>query len=190
MADVQMSMFIQSLQSIAEYIATIANKYLVVDMVEKYTGEGVGSFPRIAFDTIGSKTGYSPQDLVALKNAGLVTGDGTLEEYVRRRGELPPLTPFKEALEKKAERRQLEQELGVTLSSTPVEPANTTPDAQTMGGVMQQQQHSSDDLQKLTSAAGTLIRSGFDPAAALEAVGLDPIKHTGLLPVTVKEGEA
>jgi hypothetical protein len=36
-------------------------------------------------------------------------------------------------------------------------------------------------------AAGMLIRSGFDPASALTAVGLDPIKHLGLLPITVKD---
>ena len=36
------------------------------------------------------------------------------------------------------------------------------------------------------SAAGTLFRSGYLPDAALEAVGLDPILHTGLLPVTLK----
>jgi hypothetical protein len=36
-------------------------------------------------------------------------------------------------------------------------------------------------------AAGVLVRSGFDPAAALTAVGLDPIAHLGLLPITVKD---
>lgn len=38
----------------------------------------------------------------------------------------------------------------------------------------------------LVDAAATLIRSGFDPVGALEAVGLDPIEHLGLLPVTVQ----
>lgn len=42
------------------------------------------------------------------------------------------------------------------------------------------------DLAPKIEAAGLLIRSGFDPAAALTAVGLDPIKHLGLLPVTLK----
>jgi hypothetical protein len=36
------------------------------------------------------------------------------------------------------------------------------------------------------NAAGTLIRSGFEPGDALRAVGLDPIKHLGLLPVTLQ----
>ncbi|MEI4273918.1 phage portal protein [Klenkia sp. LSe6-5] len=35
-------------------------------------------------------------------------------------------------------------------------------------------------------AASALIRSGFAPAAVIEAVGLDPIEHLGLLPVTVQ----
>lgn len=46
---------------------------------------------------------------------------------------------------------------------------------------------SADDLLKLVNAAGTLIRSGFAPEAALAAVGLDPIQHTGLLPVTARD---
>lgn len=36
------------------------------------------------------------------------------------------------------------------------------------------------------NSAATLIRSGFVPAAALEAVGLDPIDHFDLLPVTLQ----
>lgn len=36
------------------------------------------------------------------------------------------------------------------------------------------------------NAAGVLVRSGFDPEDALRAVGLDPIKHLGKLPVTVQ----
>lgn len=43
------------------------------------------------------------------------------------------------------------------------------------------------DIKLQVDAAGILIRSGFLPDAALEAVGLDPIEHTGLLPVTLKD---
>lgn len=46
---------------------------------------------------------------------------------------------------------------------------------------------SADDIVKLVNAAAALIRSGFDPEGALVAVGLDPIKHLGLLPVTVQK---
>ncbi|MGQ7313381.1 phage portal protein [Microbacterium arabinogalactanolyticum] len=43
-----------------------------------------------------------------------------------------------------------------------------------------------DEIATLVNAAATLIRSGFDPEEALVAVGLDPVKHLGLLPVTVQ----
>ena|GEM_PF-293903 len=43
-----------------------------------------------------------------------------------------------------------------------------------------------DDIKTRIDAAAALIRSGFEPAAAIQAVGLDPIKHLGLLPVTVQ----
>lgn len=46
---------------------------------------------------------------------------------------------------------------------------------------------SADDLVKLVNAAAALIRSGFDPVDALVTLGLDPIKHLGLLPVTVQK---
>ena len=34
-----------------------------------------------------------------------------------------------------------------------------------------------------------LIRAGFDPEAAMVTAGLDPIKHSGLLPVTLQRPE-
>lgn len=43
------------------------------------------------------------------------------------------------------------------------------------------------NLKDQVEAAGILIRSGFAPTGALKTVGLDPIKHLGLVPVTVKE---
>lgn len=42
---------------------------------------------------------------------------------------------------------------------------------------------------KAVEALGTLIRAGFEPIAAAAALGLPPIGHTGLVPVTVKEPE-
>ena len=38
-------------------------------------------------------------------------------------------------------------------------------------------------------AATALVRAGFDPQAALSTVGLDPVKHLGLLPITVKDAQ-
>ncbi|WAC65175.1 phage portal protein [Agrococcus sp. SL85] len=43
------------------------------------------------------------------------------------------------------------------------------------------------DLKERVEAATALIRAGFDPSESLVAVGLDPIKHLGLLPVTIQK---
>lgn len=44
-----------------------------------------------------------------------------------------------------------------------------------------------DDIAKLVAAATALIRAGFKPEESLAAVGLDPIEHLGLLPVTLRD---
>jgi HK97 family phage portal protein len=44
-------------------------------------------------------------------------------------------------------------------------------------------------LKEKVDAVGTLVRSGFDPASALEALGLPAIDHLGLLPVTLQKEE-
>lgn len=45
---------------------------------------------------------------------------------------------------------------------------------------------SADDFLKRVNAAAALIRSGFAPEESLIKSGLDPVKHLGLLPVTVQ----
>lgn len=42
------------------------------------------------------------------------------------------------------------------------------------------------DLMEQVNAASALVRAGFEPAGALRLVGLDPIAHLGLLPITVQ----
>lgn len=42
------------------------------------------------------------------------------------------------------------------------------------------------DISAKVNAAGALVRAGYDPEAAAAAVGLPPIKHSGLVPVTVQ----
>jgi hypothetical protein len=64
---------------------------------------------------------------------------------------------------------------------------SATPTADTAAPAPESAGPSADDLVKLTNAVGTLIRSGFDPVESLTELGLDPIKHLGLLPVTVQK---
>ncbi|GFK19208.1 phage portal protein family protein [Corynebacterium glutamicum] len=110
LAEVQMDLFIQYLQAIAERIATIANKYLVEDMVEKFTGERVGPFPLITFDPVGSKKELTAEALASLVRDGVILPDKDLEEEIRRRYNLPPKRPLEEALaEKNSERGNNEE---------------------------------------------------------------------------------
>lgn len=51
-------------------------------------------------------------------------------------------------------------------------------------------ERTADDIKKLVDAAGALVRAGFQPQGALAAVGLDPIEHLGLLPITLRDEEA
>lgn len=60
------------------------------------------------------------------------------------------------------------------------------PDTTGQGAIGTGSAMSAEDLAKRVAAAAALIRSGFDPVAALAAAGLDPVDHLGLLPTTVQ----
>jgi len=49
---------------------------------------------------------------------------------------------------------------------------------------------SAEEMGRRVESAGSLIRSGFEPAAVVDAVGLAPLAHTGLLPVTIQSGSS
>lgn len=89
LADVQMALFFQNLNQIAQTVADTANQYLVRDMVDAYTGE-VDAYPLIEFDTIESIKMLTPNDLATLANAGVIFMDATTEDHVRRQYEMPP----------------------------------------------------------------------------------------------------
>lgn len=94
LAEVQLGVFIQSLQTIAERIATTANAHLVEEMVHFGTGQETGPYPRIVFDPIGSKNDLSPESIALLINSGALLPDRDLEEEIRRRGNLPTKRPY------------------------------------------------------------------------------------------------
>lgn len=89
LADVQMALFFQNLNQIAQQVADTANQYLVRDMVDAYAG-GAEAYPLIEFDTIESIKMLTPNDLATLANAGVIFMDATTEDHVRRQYEMPP----------------------------------------------------------------------------------------------------
>lgn len=129
LADTQSDFFNQSEQTVADWVADVANQHVVEDLVEVAFPDYEGPCPRITFDAIGSRKELTAQDLVALANGKVIFMDPPTEEYVRDRYDLPPSQPLSEALAGKKKRLEMEQEAGVTLSSEPVEAVPTaTPD--------------------------------------------------------------
>ena len=94
LAETQLDMFVQSLQTIGEQIATVANKYLIEEMVDIAFDTTGGPYPRLVFDPIGSKKELTAESLSILTNSGVILPDKDLEEEVRRRYSLPPKRPF------------------------------------------------------------------------------------------------
>ena len=94
LAETKLDMFVQSLQTIGEQIATVANKYLVEEMVDIAFDTSGGPYPRLVFDPIGSKKELTAESLSILTNSGVILPDKDLEEEVRRRYSLPPKRPL------------------------------------------------------------------------------------------------
>ena len=127
LAETQSDLFIQSLQTTAEWVADVATQHIVEDLVRVAFPEHTGLVPRISFDPIASKKEISAADLAGLKNAGLILGDKDLEEDLRRRYTLPPKQKLSDALESKKERQRMEEQMGVTLSSQDEIPTDIKP---------------------------------------------------------------
>lgn len=155
LAETQSDLFIQSLQTIAEWIADTATQHIVEDLVDVAFPDYDGMAPRIIAEPIASKKELSAQDLATLVRDKVLIPDRDLEEDTRRRYSMPAKRPLSEA-------RKENPEVG-----------KKSPDA--------------DEYNKLVSAATALIRAGFDPEAALEAVGLPQVEHTGKEPVTIRD---
>lgn len=91
--------FVLALQKVAKDIARTASRHVVADLVRwNWPGERA---PRLVFDEIGARRDALVQALATLVNAGVLTADQDLEEFVRAalgipaRGGAP--TPIKEA---------------------------------------------------------------------------------------------
>lgn len=127
LADVQSSFFVQSLQTTADWISTVANQHVVEDLVDVAYPGYEGNIPKIICDPIASKKELSATDLATLKREGLIFGDSVLEEHLRRVYNMPAKQPLDEALDAKSKRLEMEKEKGVTLRDESTEPETDTP---------------------------------------------------------------
>lgn len=94
LAETQSDLFIQSLQTTAEWVADVATQHIVEDLVAIAFPEHDGLCPRVTFDPIASKKELTAQALALLANAGIILADRDLEEDVRRRYSLPGKRPL------------------------------------------------------------------------------------------------
>lgn len=84
--------FTLSLQTVAMQIADTANQHVVEDLVDWNFGESEPA-PRIVFDEIGSKHPATAEAIKALVDAGVITADDDLEQYLRTALGLPDPDP-------------------------------------------------------------------------------------------------
>lgn len=130
LAQTQSDLFVQSLQTIAEWLADVFTQHVIEDLVRVAFPEHDGLCPRLVFDPIASKKELTAQDLATLVRDGVILPDKDLEEHTRRVFSMPPKQKLADALAGKKYRQDLEQTMGVTLSE-PAEPPPPESDAST-----------------------------------------------------------
>ncbi|MGV0868695.1 phage portal protein family protein [Corynebacterium kalidii] len=143
LAETQSDLFIQSLQTIADWIADTATQHIVEDLVEVAFPGHDGLCPRIVVDPIASKKELSAQDLATLASAGVLQMDKDLEEHVRRVYSQPAKRPRAAAV----------------ADGTIKEDVSDGADAQ--------------ELAQLAAATKSLVDAGVSQEDALRATGLD-----------------
>lgn len=149
-------------------------EYVVRDWVEANYGADE-PYPVVKADELAADQAPTAEALGALVAGGILSADAGLEDEIRRRYRLPALP---EDHPRRTGGPATPPAGGAQLPTDPG-PAAAPPSPADVAG----------DLLKQVNAAAALIRSGFAPDKALEAVGLDPIEHLGLLPVTVQKPE-
>ncbi|WKD60912.1 hypothetical protein CCICO_04375 [Corynebacterium ciconiae DSM 44920] len=93
LAETQNDLFVQSLQSIADWIIDTANQHIVEDLVELSWPEYDGPAPLLMADPIASKKELTAEALAMLVNAGVIFMDPSSENEVRRRYQMPQKDP-------------------------------------------------------------------------------------------------
>lgn len=112
LAETQSDLFVQSLQTIAEWVADVFTQHVIEDLVHVAFPEYDGMCPRLVFDPIASKKELTASDIALLVDKGVIYTDKNLEEHLRRTYSLPAKQRFEEALQDRLDRRQLEEDMG------------------------------------------------------------------------------
>lgn len=169
LGDTFVDFFLMAEQTTIIDIEDTVTEYVIRDLVELNYGEDE-PYPVLKADELAADSAPTAEGLKALADAGLLDGDPELKADLRRRWRLPAPAPVEAPAPDvaPADGPEVIRELPVGSAAPGMTP---------------------EELLKLVNAAAALIRSGFAPTNALTAVGLDPIEHLGLLPVTVQKPE-
>lgn len=93
LAETQNDLFVQSLQSIADWIIDTANLHVVEDLLEVAWPDYAGPAPQLMCDPIASKKELTAEALANLANAGVIFMDPATENEIRRRYQMPQKDP-------------------------------------------------------------------------------------------------
>ncbi|MCG7596349.1 DUF935 domain-containing protein [Mycobacterium sp. PSTR-4-N] len=92
LASVQADTFVQSVQTVAEDIRDVTQAHVIEDIVDRNWGPDEPA-PLLVFDEIGSRQDATAAALQMLVNAGLLTPDARLEQFLRTTTGLPDADP-------------------------------------------------------------------------------------------------
>lgn len=92
LASVQADTFVQSVQTVAADIRDVAQAHVIEDIVDRNFGPDEPT-PLLMFDEIGSRQDATAAALQMLVNAGLLTPDARLEQFLRSSTGLPGPDP-------------------------------------------------------------------------------------------------
>ncbi len=92
LGDTFLDVFRQGLNSITGHIANVATEHIVRDLVEWNYGPDE-PYPTVVCAPISTEAAVTPDALKVLHDAGVLTADDDLEQWVRSRYDLPPANP-------------------------------------------------------------------------------------------------
>jgi len=159
----QSKLFLLAIESVAQYICGVFNKYVIPKMVD-YNFDNVVKYPTLTYDKIG-QVDFAKLMVAVMQGiqSGVLTKDGNLEQYMRDVMDLPetdgstlvdPSLADDILQELNTEMNQLTMDEGLGLNPTPEapEPAdqnNLTPEQQT--ALDEQATAAASDYKKITT---------------------------------------
>lgn len=174
----KIDLWMMAVEALAINIAETVNQHAIPRLL-RLNGMKVERMPELHYGSVETKDLKVLGDFIkAMVDSGILQPDEPLEDHIRTLASLPPadadaredVAAMSEAAATAAALPEAAEQAPEAAESTAKEMTGLTPD----------------DKLKLSNAAAVLIRSGYDPADTLVSLGLDPIKHLGLLPVTVQ----